>query len=131
MNNKRLGTAFEREFCELLAARGFWVHFMSPSASGAQPCDIIACRNNTPYLFDCKTCDDEVFRLSRLEDNQMLAFEKFYKTGNKNCFIAVKHKGKIYQVNYECLKALKKIELDDCILIKDWFLLLKNGLVFD
>ena len=67
MNNKRLGTAFEREFCELLAARGFWVHFMSPSASGAQPCDIIACRNNTPYLFDCKTCEKDTFLISRLE----------------------------------------------------------------
>ena len=111
MNNKRLGTAFEREFCELLAARGFWVHFMSPSASGAQPCDIIACRNNMPYLFDCKTCDDDVFRLSRLEDNQKLAFDKFYKTGNKNCFIAVKHKEKIYLIAYEALAFFGKLPI--------------------
>ena len=111
MNNKRLGTAFEREFCEMLAARGFWVHFMSPSASGAQPCDIIACKDNTPYLFDCKTCEDDTFRISRLEDNQKFAFERFLKKGNKMAFIAVKHKEKIYLIPYEFLSKYGKAYL--------------------
>ena len=111
MNNKRLGTAFEREFCELLAARGYWVHFMSPSASGAQPCDIIACKNGTPFLFDCKTCEKNVFPLSRVENNQILAFERFLRTGNNHAFIAVKHDNKIYFIPYTLLKKMGSVSL--------------------
>lgn len=120
MNNKRLGTAFEREFCELLAARGFWVHFMSPSASGAQPCDIIACKNGTPFLFDCKTCEKNVFHLSRLENNQILAFDRFLKTGNNFAFIAAKHDNKIYIIPYTFLKEKGGIRLYDLFEEKEW-----------
>lgn len=120
MNNKRLGTAFEREFCELLAARGFWVHFMSPSAIGAQPCDIIACRNNIPYLFDCKTCEKDTFHTSRLEDNQLLAFQRFDKTGNDLAFVAVKHDGKIYFVQYYRLVKLQNVKLTAEFLADNW-----------
>lgn len=120
MNNKKLGTAFEREFCELLAARGFWVHFMSPSASGAQPCDIIACRNNVPFLIDCKTLADKTFRINRLEDNQRFAFYKFQKSGNYNCFVAVKYQERVYMLNYELLEKFDKLELTDEFLFEDW-----------
>ena len=120
MNNKRLGTAFEREFCELLAARGFWVHFMSPSASGAQPCDIIACRNNVPFLIDCKTSSKKTFNINRLECNQILAFYFFTRSGNENCFVAVKYNGKVYMLNYELLEKFDKLELTDEFLLEDW-----------
>lgn len=120
MNNKRLGTEFEREFCELLAARGFWVHFMTPSASGAQPCDIIACKNGTPFLFDCKTCEKNVFHLSRLENNQILAFDRFLKTRNNFAFIAVKHDNKIYIIPYTLLKGKGGIRLYDLFEAKEW-----------
>ena len=120
MNNKQIGTSFEKEFCELLAARGFWVHFMSPSASGAQPCDIIACKDNTPYLFDCKTCEDNTFRISRLEENQKLAFEKFFSRNNDNCFIAVKHNDNIYLIRWGNLKVFGKIKLLDNLLVGKW-----------
>ena len=120
MNNKRLGTEFEREFCELLAARGYWVHFMSPSASGAQPCDIIACKNGTPFLFDCKTCEKNVFPLSRVENNQILAFERFLRTGNKHAFIAVKHDNKIYFIPYTLLRKNGGVSLFDFFEAKEW-----------
>ena len=120
MNNKRLGTAFEREFCELLAARGFWVHFMSPSASGAQPCDIIACKKNTPFLFDCKTCEDDTFRFSRLEDNQIFAFRKFSQMGNPFIFIAVKHLRQIYLIPYSFFNTSESVKLEEYLLIENW-----------
>lgn len=120
MNNKQHGTAFEKEFCELLKSRGFWVHFMAPSASGAQPCDIIACKDNTPYLFDCKTCEDDTFRISRLEDNQCLAFQRFNKTGNYLAFIAVKHKEKIYFIPHSFLINLQKVKLISELLADNW-----------
>ena len=120
MNNKQIGTSFEKEFCELLAARGFWVHFMSPSASGAQPCDIIACKNSMAFLFDCKTCESGVFRLSRLENNQCLAFERFIKTGNITAYLAIKHNKKIYIVPYEILKKMTKVYLLEDFLMEKW-----------
>ena len=116
MNNKRLGSAFEREFCEKLSQAGWWVHFMSPTASGAQPCDVIACRDNIPFLIDCKTCEDDTFRISRLEDNQIFAFEKFKKKGNKHCWIAVKHNGQIYGIPYDYLCNEKSVKLTDFLI---------------
>ena len=120
MNNKRLGTAFEREFCELLAARGFWVHFMSPSASGAQPCDIIACRGNVPFLIDCKTSAEKVFRINRLEYNQRLAFYAFQRAGNHNCWVAVKYREQVYMINYGILDREKKVVLTHEFLFEEW-----------
>ena len=120
MNNKKLGTEFEREFCRLLAAHGFWVHFMSPSASGAQPCDIIACKDNTPYLFDCKTCEKDIFHISRLENNQLLAFQRFDKTGNDLAFIAVKHDKKVYLIQFFKLLKLQNVKLTAEFLADNW-----------
>ena len=120
MNNKQIGTSFEKEFCELLAARGFWVHFMSPSASGAQPCDIIACKDNTPYLFDCKTCEKDIFHISRLENNQLLAFQRFDKTGNDLAFIAVKHDKKVYLIQFFKLLKLQNVKLTAEFLADNW-----------
>lgn len=113
MNNKQIGTSFEKEFCECLSRCGWWVHFMTPTKGGAQPCDVIACKDGTPFLIDCKTCEDKVFRLSRLETNQRLAFERFIKTGNDKCWIAVKHGDEIHGISYQMLAELGKIELSE------------------
>ena len=68
MNNKKLGTAFENEFCELLASKGWWAHFLSPSVSGSQPFDVIACKDKSCMVFDCKTSAKHIFPYTRLED---------------------------------------------------------------
>lgn len=111
MNNKKRGTEFEQDFCKLLKRCGYWVHFMNPSASGSQPCDIIACRDNVPFLIDCKTSVDKIFRINRLEENQRLAFYKFQKAGNHNCFVAVKYREQVYMLDYVLLKKFNKLEL--------------------
>ena len=119
MNNKKLGNSFEIEFCELLKSCGYWVHFMHPSASGSQPCDIIACKDNIPFLFDCKTCKDKVFRVNRSENNQKFAFYSFERSGNVNCYVAVKHNNQVYIVRYDILKAFGKVELSDEFLFEE------------
>ena len=45
MSNKSNGTAFEREFAEMLSERGFWVHLLKNNSNG-QPFDVIATKNN-------------------------------------------------------------------------------------
>lgn len=113
MNNKRLGTAFEREVCELLSHNGYWVHFISPDSRGAQPFDIIAVKNGRAVAIDCKTCAASRITLTRLEDNQVLAFEKWLKCGNDMPLIFIKHQEKIYVVEYSDLKEKKSVQLTE------------------
>lgn len=117
MNNKRVGTEFEREMVKLLTEHGYWVHFMSPDNSGAQPFDIIAVKNGIALAADCKTCEDHVFRLSRLEWNQMLAFDRWIACGNSEPVIFVKHEGRIYMIEYSKLAKDLRVDLNE---ISDW-----------
>lgn len=116
INNKVIGTDFEREFCKLLAGRGYWVHFISPAANGGQPFDVIAVKDGKAYAFDCKTSVSARFPITRLEENQIMAFERWITCGNNDPQIAVKYKLNIYLVSYKRLKEEKVVELDESIL---------------
>lgn len=105
MNNKEVGTEFEKTIVKLLAKTGYWVHFITPDKRGAQPFDIIAVKNEIAVAIDCKTCKDRYFRIGRLEQNQIMAFEKWLKCGNANPLIAVEHNGVIQFIDYLELKA--------------------------
>ena len=113
MNNKKLGTAFEQEMVKILSDNGYWVHFISPDNRGAQPFDIIVVKNGIALAADCKTCEDHIFRISRLEWNQMLAFQKWIDCGNGMPVIFVKHNEKIYMVEYDRLVKDEKVDLDE------------------
>lgn len=114
MNNKKLGTEFEREVVNILSRKGFWVHFITPDASGSQPFDIIASKDNIPIVADCKTNATKWFNISRFEDNQITAFEKWFITGNKYAFVFIKYNEKIYQIPFRMIAGLKKINLEEC-----------------
>ena len=113
MSNKSLGTAFEQEFCNKLATLGYWVHFIVPDARGAQPFDVIAAKDGRSYAYDCKTCVSKSFSIRRLEDNQVMAFEKWMKCGNDEPLVAVKHDNKVFLIGYKELKEKKSIRLDE------------------
>ena len=112
MNVKKIGNDFEVEFCEELKKDGFWVHFINPGKSGSQPFDIIAAKNGKVYAFDCKTCADKWFRIDRLEDNQIFAFDKWMNSGNNIPMIAIKHNGRIFIVPYVKIKEDGKVNLE-------------------
>lgn len=88
MSNKSIGTAFEKEFAELLAEKGFWVHRLQDNQNG-QPFDIIAVKNGRAYAFDCKDCVGRAFPLSRIEENQRMAMERWEECGNGTGYFAV------------------------------------------
>ena len=111
MNNKRLGSKFERVFCELLAKKGYWVHLIAPASRGAQPFDVIAVKAGNAYAYDCKTSVKQIFPISRLEENQICAFEKWLACGNTVPRIAVLFQDCIYIVNYTILKEEGKVDL--------------------
>lgn len=79
--NKKLGNKFEdlvaREFIKF----GFWVHKLNQNTAG-QPADLIAVRYNQALLIECKWCQNNKFALSRVEDNQWLAMERYVRCDN-------------------------------------------------
>lgn len=114
MNNKKVGTAWEKKFCEILSDEGFWAHRIEPDLRGAQPFDIIACKNDMAIAIDCKTCEDNYFRMNRVEENQKMAFGLWNDCGNSMSFFAVLHDGYIYRVCYsDLLRSGGKVKLDE------------------
>lgn len=113
MNNKRIGTQFEGEMVDLLAANGWWVHFITPNAAGAQPFDIIAVKAGVAIAIDCKTVVRHSIPFSRLEDNQIMAMQLWMRCGNTEPIVAVKCDEVIYKVPYTMLKAAGTVKLTE------------------
>jgi len=100
LNNKRLGSSFEKEYAEILSNKGYWVTFLFPREHiGSQPCDLIAIKDDRPILIDCKTCKSSLFPISRIEENQRLAFRKYRKCGNTKFILAIKQGNKVYEID--------------------------------
>ena len=113
MNNKKIGTEFEQEICKMLKEQGWWVHFIEPKPDGSQPFDIIAVRQGRAVAIDCKTCASEAFNISRLEDNQIFAFERWIACGNDMPKVIIKHNDDIYIVPYDYIKEKTTIKLKE------------------
>lgn len=110
-NNKVLGNKFEDDFAEFLSKQGFWVHFIEGSAHvGSQPFDIIAIKNDMPYCYDCKTLNNKngLFPISRIEENQRLAFKKFRKCNNTHFSLAILWNNDLYIIPMDCFNFNKK-----------------------
>ena len=101
IDNRTLGVRFETELCELLAQHGWWAHDMAQNQTG-QPADVIAVKNDTAVLIDCKVCSDNRFPLSRIECNQEGAMTLWEIRGNTECYFAMKlSDGAIYMVHFD------------------------------
>lgn len=113
MNNKQLGTAFEQRMCSILKSKGYWVHFFAPDNRGAQPCDLIYVKNGIAHIADCKTLSEKqsTFYISRMEDNQIFAFDLWMKRGNTVPIVFIEHGNEIKAVRWTELKAKGKIKL--------------------
>lgn len=105
LSNKRMGNTFETEFCELLYAHGFWVHNLAQNAAG-QPADVIAVKNKTAYLIDCKVCSCDRFPLSRVEENQHFAMGTWKACGNGEGWFALKVEDEIIMIPHFSMVAL-------------------------
>lgn len=113
MNNKMLGIQFEREMVQKLKEYGWFVHFLSPDRSGAQPFDIIALKAGRALAIDCKTSARSIFYFERLEYNQVCAFERWIEIVQEEPWVAVKYQNEIYMVSYSMLKKKRKVDLNE------------------
>ena len=113
MNNKSLGSKFEKDFAEYLSIKGCWVHFIEGAAhTGAQPCDIIAIKNDRVQLYDCKTLNNKngIFPLSRVEENQRLAFQRFRECWNEisTFALAILWNNDLYFIDFDNIDFFQK-----------------------
>lgn len=107
VSNKKLGNDFEQEFCKRLSKAGYWVHNFANKKNG-QPADIIAVKDGTALLLDCKVCSNGIFDISRIELNQHLAMRKWERCGNGTAWFALKVEDEIYILPYSVLEKQKK-----------------------
>lgn len=105
MSNKSSGTAFEKEFAQMLSEHGFWVHRLQDNHNG-QPFDVIAARDGRTFVFDCKDCKSPIFMPSRIEENQINSMELWESTGNEEGLLAFCIRGEVYILSLK--EALKK-----------------------
>ena len=121
MSNKKIGDDFEREFCEILSGHGFWVHNFAQNQDG-QPAD------NMPYIIDCKVCEKGIFKLSRIEENQILSMQHWLDTGNSDTWFALKVGDDILMISYRQAMYAKKRQsvlntgeiYERGVLLEDW-----------
>jgi Holliday junction resolvase len=94
LSNKKKGTDFENEFCEILAKNGWWAR---KDKGYAQTCDIFAAKSNRAVIFECKTCKGDFFDIGRVEKNQEYSRNCFKKNGNDWAYFVYKlDNGEIY-----------------------------------
>lgn len=87
-NNRTQGNAFEQRLCLSLSAYGFWAHNLAQNKQG-QPFDVMASRNGRTHPIDCKVCEKDVFKLYRMEENQISAMTLWRETGNGEGWFAL------------------------------------------
>ena len=111
VENKKLGSDFEKAVCDSFSALGWWVHFIAPDSRGAQPFDIIAVKNGKPIALDCKTSSSHIFNVRRIEENQHMAFQKWMRCNNGIPYIAILYNDDLYMIKYTRFGLDKSINL--------------------
>lgn len=89
MDNKKDGSAWEKEFCEMAASHGFYAHQNNDGRAG-QPYDVQLCRNNACIQIDCKVVHGESFSSNNIQDNQITAFRLLEHCGCHHNYFAIK-----------------------------------------
>lgn len=113
ISNKKIGSKFEKDFANFLSKKGYWVHFIEgASHTGAQPCDIIAIKKDFTELYDCKTLNNKsgLFPISRIEENQRLAYERIRECGNPETIfsLAILWNNNLYYIDFDDIDFNKK-----------------------
>lgn len=88
------GRQFEDYVVNKLFESGYWAHRISPNESGQQPFDIIAMKDDIVCIYDAKVISNGYrFPMSRIEDNQINAFNMIASRTNVN------HVGLLFYTN--------------------------------
>lgn len=86
--NKDIGDRYEGKLLQTLRVMGYWCHLFAYKPEG-QPCDIVAIRDNIPFLIDVKHCEGHRFMFKDIRPNQRTCFALAGMKGNTNCGFAI------------------------------------------
>lgn len=104
--NRKTGNAFEQRLCRVLSERGYWAHNLAQNSAG-QPFDVIAAKDGRSFPIDCKVCANNLFKLSRIEENQASAMTLWRETGNGDGWFALELIDKtIIMISFATLETL-------------------------
>ena len=104
--NRKVGNGFEKDLCLSLAGYGFWCHNLAQNSQG-QPFDIIAARNGVSYPIDCKDCAKDIFKLNRVEENQVSAMFRWRETGNGQSWFALRMStGEVFFISFSKIERM-------------------------
>lgn len=107
--NRKTGNAFEKRLCIVLSENGWWAHNLAQNAAG-QPFDVLAAKNGESYPIDCKVCENDLFKLSRVEENQYYAMTCWEETGNEYGWFALElSNGEVRMISFPLLKRLSAL----------------------
>jgi len=123
-NVKKIGNDFEKEFADKLFSKGFWVHNCTQGKAG-QPADLIACKDNTGFLIDCKTLENGAFPFTRIEPNQITAMRLWQDRVNDECWFAIKIDEDVRMLDYALytaykMKGYKTLGVDELRKLPSW-----------
>lgn len=88
MSQKKIGNDTEKLCLDLLQRNGYWCHLFAYNKNG-QPCDIIAIKDNKPFLIDVKHCSEDRFEFKNIQPNQRSCYDYAISCGNNKCGFAV------------------------------------------
>lgn len=109
-DNKKVGNSFEQNLCQSLFAYGFWAHNLAQNSQG-QPFDVIAVRNGQSHPIDCKVCEKDIFKLNRMEENQISSMTLWRETGNGEGWFAVQmSNGSVFFLPFSKLEDLSYLK---------------------
>lgn len=84
VSNKSLGIAAERAVRDALSDDGWWVTKLVENHNGA-PFDLLAVKNGAAKAIEVKHVgESRLFFLSRIEDNQRMAYRRWRECGNND-----------------------------------------------
>ena len=101
MSNASMGSRFERDICNDLYRRGWYVINIPRNGMGQQPVDLIAVKQDEVLFADCKVCSGTGFVFERIEENQRQSMRLFdTRTSHLPFFIIRLPEGDVYVIYY-------------------------------
>lgn len=110
------GKKFEKDLCNYLSNKNYYIIYNEKGITGAQPCDVVAIKGDIATLFECKNLENEsgIFNLDRIEENQRMAYNRYRECDNNNFVLAILWNDNVWFIDFGIIQFFNKsIDLKD------------------
>lgn len=104
------GRKFEEALCKYFAEKDYYVIYNEKGVAGSQPVDIVIIKNNIATMIEAKNLENHngIFNLDRVEQNQVLAYNRYRECQNYNFVLAIYHDNKVWFIDFGLLPLYNK-----------------------